>query len=147
MTCQAIPYTAYVTSGSGVTPIATATNTAGTPIPTGNEFSEPEAIAITPDGNTAYVANGTLGTVIPIATATDAAGTPITTGGNNPGAIAITPDGTTAYVANEYSGTVTRSRRPPTPPAPRSRSAVTPMPSRSPRTARPPTSPTTARGR
>ena len=43
------------TVGSGtVTPIATATNTAGPPITVG---SEPRAIAITPDGKTAYVAN------------------------------------------------------------------------------------------
>ena len=37
-----------------MTPIKTATNTAGTPITTG---SDPHAIAITPDGRTAYVAN------------------------------------------------------------------------------------------
>ena len=55
----AIPVTAYVAnSGSGtVTPIATATNTAGHPITTGGEFSDPDAIAITPDGTPAYVAN------------------------------------------------------------------------------------------
>ena len=37
-----------------MTPIATATNTAGPPITVG---SGPDAIAITPDGKTAYVAN------------------------------------------------------------------------------------------
>ena len=37
-----------------MTPIATATNTAGPPIPIGRY---PDAIAITPDGKTAYVAN------------------------------------------------------------------------------------------
>ena len=86
-----------------MTPIATATNTAGTPITTGNG---PEAIAITRDGSTAYVANLVSGTVTPIATATNTAGTPITVG-SRPYAIAITPDGTTAYVTNHFSGTVT----------------------------------------
>ena len=103
----AIPVTAYVVNaGSGtVTPITTATNTAGHPITTG---SDPWAIAITPDGTTAYVDNAGSGTVTPIAAATDTAGTPIPTGyDSDPDAIAITPDGATAYVANEHSGTVT----------------------------------------
>ena len=101
------PFTAYVLTGTfdsgAVTPITTATNTAGTPITTG---SNPDAIAITPDGETAYVANYYSNTVTPITTATNTAGTPITTG-SSPGAIAITPDGKTAYVANLGSGTVT----------------------------------------
>ena len=54
----------------------------------------PDAIAITPDGQTAYVAT-TGNTVIPIATATNTAGTPIALG-TAPSAIAITPDGQTA---------------------------------------------------
>ena len=40
----------------------------------------PDAIAITPDGKTAYVGNGNSGTVTPIATATNTAGPPITVG-------------------------------------------------------------------
>jgi YVTN family beta-propeller protein len=83
-----------------VTPIATATNTAGTPIRTGRV---PDDIAITPDGKTVHVANSGLGTVTPIRTATNTAGTPITTG-SLPYALAITPDGKTAYVANFNSG-------------------------------------------
>src|ERR1039458_7361544 len=56
------PVSAYVTTfNSGtVPPIATATNTAGTPITTG---SNPVAIAITPDGKNAYVVNDGSGTV------------------------------------------------------------------------------------
>ena len=75
----ATPVTAYVAnSGSNtLTPIATATNTAGPPIPAG---SVPENIAITPDGRTAYVANVLSGTVTPIATATNTAGPPIPVG-------------------------------------------------------------------
>jgi YVTN family beta-propeller protein len=71
-----------------VTPIATASNTAGTPIPAG---AAPAAIAITPDGTTVYVANETASTVTPIATASNTAGTPITVG-LGPFGIAITPD-------------------------------------------------------
>ena len=83
-----------------VTPIATATNTAGPPI---NVGSDPRRIAITPDGKTAYVAAYRSDTVTPIATATNTAGPPINVG-SNPGAIAITPDGRTAYVLNSDDG-------------------------------------------
>jgi YVTN family beta-propeller protein len=86
-----------------VTPITTATNTPGPPIPVG---SNPLAIAITPDGKTAYVANFFSGTVTPITTATNTADPPIMVDAE-PLAIAITPDGKTAYVANEGSNNVT----------------------------------------
>ena len=70
----------------------TATNTALAPIKVGES---PVAIAITPDGQTAYVVNftsgpGQLGIVIPIQTATDRTLTPITVGYLS-GTIAITP--------------------------------------------------------
>jgi YVTN family beta-propeller protein len=94
--------TAYVanTAFNTVTPINTATNTAGKPIRVG---SAPAWIAITPDGKTAYVANETHnewtpGTVTPINTATNKAGKPIPVGDRVPDEIAITPDGKTAYV-------------------------------------------------
>ena len=64
--------------------------------------NDPSAIAITPDGKTALVANWTEGTVTPVTLSTMTAGTPVTVG-NQPAAIAITPDGTKAYVAN-YNG-------------------------------------------
>jgi YVTN family beta-propeller protein len=86
-----------------VTPITTATNTAGPPIAVG---IDPEFIVITPDGKTVYVANGGSDTVTPITTATNTAGPPIAVG-SLPDAIAITPDGKTVYVANYVSGTVT----------------------------------------
>ena len=97
------PPTSLNASSGTVTPITTATNTAGPPIPVGND---PYAIAITPDGKTAYVANAGSGTVTPIATATNTAGAPIPVG-KDPYVIAITPDGKTAYVTNYNSGTVT----------------------------------------
>ena len=52
--------------------------------------SDPWAIAITPDGQTAYVAVRESGTVVLIATATNTPGEPIKVGGA-PYAIAITP--------------------------------------------------------
>jgi YVTN family beta-propeller protein len=78
-TVPGTPVTAYaVNQGSDtVTPIATATDTAGRPITVG---SRPWAIAITPDGKTAYVANTSADMVTPIATATNTAGRPITVG-------------------------------------------------------------------
>jgi len=86
-----------------VTPLYLATGKVGKPIPVG---SGPDAIAITPDGKTAYVANGLSTSVVPIDLATGTAGAPITVG-IDPDAIAITPNGNTAYVANYADDTVT----------------------------------------
>jgi len=73
------PVTAYVTNefSDSVTPIRTATNTAGTSITVG---SFPAAIAITPNGKTAYVSNVASDTVSPINTGTNTAGTAIPVG-------------------------------------------------------------------
>jgi YVTN family beta-propeller protein len=89
--------TAYVTNGfSGdITPINTATNTPGPPIPTGGVL--PSGIAITPNGSTAFVANAVSATVTPIDLSTSTPETPIPVG-PGPNAVAITPDGSTAYV-------------------------------------------------
>ncbi len=87
------PVTAYVTTGLGtVTPIRTATNRALTPIKVGRG---PSAIAITPDGQTAYVADAAFvarrsSSVIPILTATNTPLAPIKVP-EDPVAIAITP--------------------------------------------------------
>jgi YVTN family beta-propeller protein len=77
-----------------------ATNTPGTPILVG---SHPSWIAITPDGNTAYVTNTDSNTVTPIAVATNTPGIPIVVG-HAPVAVAITPNGKTAYVSNANNG-------------------------------------------
>ena len=58
-----------------------ATNTALTAIKVGTYSA---AIAITPDGKTAYVVNKRACTVTPISTATNTAGTPINVGGSAP---------------------------------------------------------------
>ena len=140
------PVTAYVANdGSGtVTPIATATNTAGPPITVGNDpchrdhagrqdrlrrqrrlghgdpdrdrhqhrraadhgRERPYAIAITPDGKTAYVANVGLGHGDPDRDRHQHR-RPADHGRRRPSAIAITPDGKTAYVTNFGSDTVT----------------------------------------
>ena len=77
-------------------PINTATGAAGRPIPVGEG---PLAIAITPNGKTAYVVN-TLGhTVTPITIATNTAG-PTIPASLDPSVIAITPNSKTAYVLN-----------------------------------------------
>jgi DNA-binding beta-propeller fold protein YncE len=86
----------YVAASNGMTPVAAATNTPGKPIKIG---AIPAAIAITPDGRTAYIADVHPGTVTPVATATNTPGKPIKIGGF-PWAIAITPDGRTAYIVD-----------------------------------------------
>ncbi len=80
------PVIAYVAnvgaSGAGtVTPIKTPTDSAGTPINVGDD---PSVIAITPNGNTAYVLNQDSDTVTPIHTATDTAGPAISVGSERP---------------------------------------------------------------
>ena len=140
------PITAYVANGGSgtVTPIATATNTAGT---ADHRRQRPLGIAITPDGKTAYVTNDGSGTVTPIATATNTAGA-ANHGRERP------------RRHRDHAGRQDRLRRQPRlghgdPDHDRhqhrrhrrSRSAAAPTPSRSRRTARPPTSPTTARAR
>jgi YVTN family beta-propeller protein len=87
--------TAYVVNAldSTVTPIATATNTPGTPIPVGEGGGF--GLAIAPNGETAYVGGDNDLTTINLATNTP--GTPIPVAA---GFVAIAPDGKTAYVTN-----------------------------------------------
>jgi DNA-binding beta-propeller fold protein YncE len=97
--------------GAMVIPISTATNTAGKPIKIGG-FPRAVAVAVTPDGKTAYVVSASARTtrVTPVATATNTAGKPISIGGigrlTDETAIAITPDGRTAYIADGNHRTV-----------------------------------------
>ncbi len=71
----------------------------------GSTFSGPYAIAITPDGNTAYVCNYNNSSVSIIDITTNTVTNTLAVGGN-PLAIAITFDGTTAYVCNYNDNTV-----------------------------------------
>lgn len=59
----------------------------------------PDAVAVTPNGKTAYVTSYSANTVTPINLKTGRAGRPIPAG-NGPAGIAITPDGKTAYVTD-----------------------------------------------
>jgi YVTN family beta-propeller protein len=93
----------YVTDSKGVTPVSTVSGQPGNPIPVGKT---PRAVAVAPDGKTAYAVNYGSGTVTPIDLATGVAGKAIPVGGE-PDAIVTTPNGKTAYVANYASGTVT----------------------------------------
>lgn len=112
--------TAYVVSQSSstvieVTPIDLTTlktekpiNISTKPWPTTGYYGQPLAIAIAPDGMTAYVADGALSTVTPIDLATDTPGKPINLSGKvGADAIAISSNGAAAYIANQPSSTVT----------------------------------------
>ncbi len=98
-----------------VTPIDLTTLKAEKPIsirtkpgPTKGYYGQPLAIAIAPDGKTAYVADGALSTVTPIDLANGTHGKPISLSGQvGSDAIAISSNGAAAYVANQPSSTVT----------------------------------------
>jgi hyaluronoglucosaminidase len=65
----------------------------------------PQALAVTPDGRTLYVANIDDNTVTPVTVATGRPGGAIRAG-HGPQALAVTPDGRTLYVADILGGTV-----------------------------------------
>jgi DNA-binding beta-propeller fold protein YncE len=99
--------TVYVLSGGiqdALTPVHATANTPGRPIPLGPDLGQPQVMAITPDGKTIYVTDGT-NSVAPVSTVTNTAGKPISIG-EQPDGILITPDGKTAYVLGG-SGTLT----------------------------------------
>lgn len=62
----------------------------------------PDAVAVAPDGSTAYVTNYTSNSVTPIDLSTDTPGKPIPVG-VGPAGIAIAPDGKMAYVTDDGS--------------------------------------------
>ncbi len=91
---------------TSVTPVLTGTNRAGAPIATGSVVNSwTDAIAIAPDGRTAYAFGAEADGLVPIDVATGTAGSPITLPIRNDmvqyrgDMVAISPDGTTAYVA------------------------------------------------
>jgi DNA-binding beta-propeller fold protein YncE len=102
-TSQDPPVTVYVIADGAVVAIRAATGTPGRVIRAG---IDPDAIAVTPDGTTAYVTNGYYNgpDVIPINTATLTAGPGLTVGDRLTG-VAVTPDGKTAYVLSYETGT------------------------------------------
>jgi YVTN family beta-propeller protein/autotransporter-associated beta strand protein len=88
-------------SSNTVSVINTATDAVTATIPV---ESFPTAVAISPNGNTAYVSNENSGTVSVINTATNTVTATIASGAN-PVAVAVSPSGTTAYATNT-NGTV-----------------------------------------
>jgi hyaluronoglucosaminidase len=81
-----------------VTPVSTATSRPGKAITVGQGI---DAIAITPNGRTAYVASFNAGTVTPIRIAANTAGKPIGVGTDlGPATLAITPNGAAVYAAD-----------------------------------------------
>lgn len=99
--------TAYVATGvfhqpssySGtVTPIDTATNTAGRPIPVPGG-----PLAIAPDGKTLYVLSGRA-TVTPIDTSTNTPGPAISLSPSSYLELSMAPDGKTLYVLSHQTG-------------------------------------------
>jgi DNA-binding beta-propeller fold protein YncE len=99
-----VPFAYVANSGDGtVTPVNLTTGRPGAPVKAGRD---PEAIAVTPDGATAYVASGCgCSVVTPVNLATDRAGPPVKAG-TGLTAIAITPDGKTAYVVAPFQPAV-----------------------------------------
>lgn len=77
-----------------ITPITTASGKALRPIRVGHD---PQAMAVTPNGRMAYVANYGSGTVTPISLASGRAVKPVKVG-DGPSEIVITPDGKMAHV-------------------------------------------------
>ncbi len=105
MQAQAQPYVYVGNQNSwNVTVIDVANDAVVTTI--GGVF-RPHGVAITPDGNRAYVTNYGYGkTVSVIDTEINTVVDTVNGVGNDPGGIAITPDGTRAYVANRVSNNV-----------------------------------------
>jgi YVTN family beta-propeller protein len=101
--------TLYVTGTTGtVTAYSAVTGKAIRTISLGESMG-PEAIVFTPDGRTAYVADGDSSYVTPIDTVTNTAGSPIKVGKApfGPDGVVITPGGRNVYALNVDSGTVT----------------------------------------
>jgi YVTN family beta-propeller protein len=99
---QGVPPLRTFVPGTTVSVIATATNTVVSTITVG---SQPNGVAITPDGSKVYVTNSNSNTVSVITTATNAVVSTITVG-RLPDGIAVTPDGSKVYVANILDDTI-----------------------------------------
>jgi hypothetical protein len=103
LTAPRHPTAFVVNSGGTVTPIGLTTHRPGKPIKVG---ANPQAIAITPDGSTAFVANYGSNSVTPISTAAGRPG-PAVPVGQAPNSLAVTPGSTKVFVVGGDSDTVT----------------------------------------
>jgi len=96
--------TLYVATYTDITPVSTATDQPGKPVPT--RTGETISLAFSPDGKTLYaLIYAEKSIIIPINTATDTAGKPIPAGTFSTDMI-LAPGGTEAYVASRGDGTV-----------------------------------------
>ncbi len=86
----------------GLSVIDTSSNTVVATVGVGDS---PVAVAITPDGTRAYVANSQSSSVSVIDTSSNTVVATVRVG-NSPAGVAITPDGTRAYVANSNASSV-----------------------------------------
>jgi YVTN family beta-propeller protein len=82
--------------------LSTTTNTVFAEIPIGNG---PTGLAVSPDGDFVYVADGLSDTVSVINTTNYSVAATIPVGGY-PSGVAVSPDGSTLYVTNYFDGTV-----------------------------------------
>lgn len=73
----------------------------------GANLKNPTAIAVTPDGTTAYLANSGGNTVTPVTLSSDTAAPAITVGPKPPTDLAVTSDGSTVWVADGTGNVVT----------------------------------------
>jgi YVTN family beta-propeller protein len=98
---------AYIASAdsSTLTPVSTATNALGPPIPLIHGI-DPQNVTVTPNGKTVYVTDFARSTVTPVSIASHKAGAPLYLPGQ-PTGLVITADGKTAYVSCEESAIVT----------------------------------------
>lgn len=89
----------YVTNEQAgtISQVNLSTGTLGLPISVG---SQPVAIAITPDGSTAFVADFGSSQIVPVVLSTGRLGAPISLS-DRPAAIGINPNGATAYVISD----------------------------------------------
>jgi YVTN family beta-propeller protein len=96
------------TGGAYAAPVDVGTQITGTPTPIPVPEGSPADVAISPNGSTAYVTDGS-STITPISVAGNVAGAAISVGpGTSPWGIAITPDGKSAWVTNRFDSSVSR---------------------------------------
>ncbi|HET9732181.1 MAG TPA: YncE family protein [Acidimicrobiales bacterium] len=91
-------------NGMDVVSMSSGTKTANSG---GGNLKNPVAVAVTPDGSTAYLANSGANTITPVSTSTDVAGAAVTVGTKPPTGLAITPDGSTVWAADGAANVVT----------------------------------------